>query len=87
MQEVEFKLRGKVIRMARQMKNVRPRDFAKTIDIEPDYLCKIEREQRSLSRLNEIRILRGLRQLGITDVQLASIQLIVEHDEGSFDEV
>ncbi|MBG9589830.1 hypothetical protein [Cytobacillus firmus] len=86
MQEVEFKLRGKVIRMARQMKDVRPRDFAKTVDIEPDYLCKIEREQRSLSIWNEIRILRGLRQLGVTDEQIWAIQMIVEHDEGKFDE-
>lgn len=85
MEEINFKLRGKVIRMARQMKNVRPREFAQIVNIDADYLCKIEREQRSISRLNELRILRGLRHLGIADVQLVSIQLIVEHDEGEFD--
>ncbi|MGD6959762.1 hypothetical protein ACQCWA_19440 [Rossellomorea aquimaris] len=86
MMENEFNLRGKVIRMARQMKDIRPRDFSKIVDIETDYLCKIEREQRSLSRLNEIRILRGLRKLGVTDAQICAIQLIVEHGEGRFDE-
>ncbi|MED3653992.1 helix-turn-helix transcriptional regulator [Heyndrickxia sporothermodurans] len=86
MQEIEFQLRGKVIRLARLMKNCRPRDFAKMASVDADYLSKIEREVRSMSRLNEIRLLRALRELGVTDAQLAALQIIVEHDEGKFDE-
>jgi transcriptional regulator with XRE-family HTH domain len=86
MEEVDFKLRGKVIRMARQMKNVSIQAFAEITGIHHNTIAMIEREERGLSRLNEIRILRGLRQHKVTDVQLASIQLIVEHEEGKFDE-
>lgn len=85
MGKVEFKLRGKVIRMARQMKNISIQEFAGIAGIHHNTIAMIEREERGLSRLNEIRILRGLRQHKVTDVQLASIQLIVEHDEGKFD--
>ncbi|MGG1632349.1 helix-turn-helix domain-containing protein [Rossellomorea sp. NRS-1567] len=86
MGEVDFKLRGKVIRMARQMKNLSIQELAEITGIYHNTIAMIEREERGLSRLNEIRILRGLRQYKVTDIQLASIQLIVEHDEGKFDE-
>lgn len=86
MEEIEFKLRGKIIRMARQMKGVSIQEFAELTGIYHNTIAMIEREERGLSRLNEIRIIRGLRRIGVTDPQIASIQLIVEHDEGRFEE-
>jgi transcriptional regulator with XRE-family HTH domain len=87
MEEIEFKLRGKVVRLGREIKGINAREFSKIVDIEHRYLSKLERETANISKLNEIRILRGLRQIGVTDQQIASIQLIVEHEEGKFDEV
>ncbi|MFP8645233.1 hypothetical protein ACLHWY_27180 [Priestia aryabhattai] len=86
MEEVKFKLRGKVIQMARKMKGIRSKNFAGLVGVHPITLCAIENEKRSISKLNEIRILRGLRQIGVSDVQIKSIQSIIEHDEGTFDE-
>lgn len=85
MQEIEFKLRGKVIRMARLLKGVSIQDFSRLTGIYHNTIAMIEREERSLSRLNEIRTLRALRELGLTDQLLASLQILVEYDEGKFD--
>lgn len=84
-QDIEFKLRGKVVRMARLLKDVSIQEFSKLTGIHHNTIAMIEREERSISRLNEIRMVRELKKLGITDAQLASLQLIVEHDEGEFD--
>lgn len=86
MKEINFKLRGKVVRLGREIKGINAIEFSKVVNIEPQYLSKLEREKASISKLNEIRILRGLRDIGVTDQQIASIQLIVEHGEGKFDE-
>ena len=86
MKEIDFKLRGKVVRLGREIKGINAIEFSKVVNIEPRYLSKLERETANISKLNEIRILRGLRDIGVTDQQIASIQLIVEHGEGKFDE-
>lgn len=81
MEEVEFSLRGKIVRMARQMKDVKPSVLANLAGIDTEYLMKMEREVRSISRLNEIRLIRALRGIGVTDAQLVALQLIIEHEE------
>jgi hypothetical protein len=82
----EFKLRGLVVRMCRLMKKAKLKDMEGITGINLNTLALIEREERSISKLNEIRLTRGLMELGITNVQLEAIQLIVEHDEGKFEE-
>lgn len=86
MEEINFKLRGKVVRLGREIKGINAIEFAKIVNIDIRYLSKLEREKASISKLNEIRILRGLRKIGLTDQQIASIQIIIEHNEGKFDE-
>ncbi|MBY0092601.1 helix-turn-helix transcriptional regulator [Priestia aryabhattai] len=84
--EDEFKLRGKVIQMARNLKDISAKELAKGADISSRYLSQLEREVRSISKLNEIRLLRELRKIGITHSQLVAITLIIECEEGEFDE-
>lgn len=86
MEEINFRLRGKVVRLGREIKGINALEFSRIVNIEFRYLSKLERETANISKLNEIRILRGLRKIGLTDQQIASIQLIVEHGEGKFDE-
>ncbi|PVE62900.1 helix-turn-helix domain-containing protein [Priestia megaterium] len=82
----EFKLRGKVIQMARNLKDVSAKDLAKRAGISNRHLSKLEREVHSISKLSEIRLLRELRKVGVTNSQLVGITLIVEWEEGEFDE-
>ncbi|MCY8233695.1 hypothetical protein [Priestia endophytica] len=86
MDKNEFRLRGKVVQMARNLKNVNSNEFAKKVDINPTTFYALEEEARSISPLNQIRIRRGLNEIGVSDAQIACIQIIVEHDEGRFDE-
>lgn len=81
-----FKVRGKTVQMARKLKGERGKDFAQRIGVHYVTLCRIENEARTISPLNEIRILRGLKEIGVTEAQIWSIQLIVDYDEGKFDE-
>lgn len=86
MEEFEFKLRGKVIRMARNLKGVSIREFAEVTRIYHNTIARIEREERGISPLYEIRLLRGLKEIGLSDAQIWAMQKIVEHDEGRFEE-
>lgn len=81
-----FTVRGKTVQMARKLKGVSSKDFAKRIGVHHVTLCTIENETRSISTLNEIRILRGLRDIGVSQEQIWAIQMIVIHDEGGFEE-
>ncbi|MBG9471989.1 hypothetical protein [Priestia megaterium] len=79
--EEEFQLRGKVIRLAREVQDTKCMELARLIEIDLDFLTKMEREVRTISKRNEIKILRGLRRIGVTDSQLLALTLIVNYSE------
>lgn len=83
----EFTLRGKTIRIAREIRDVSLQEFADMVRIDNRYLSKMERERIGITRMHEIRIIRGLRKhLKVSDAELVAIQIIVENAEGKFDE-
>ncbi|TCI50315.1 XRE family transcriptional regulator [Exiguobacterium sp. SH1S21] len=85
--EHEFKLRGKTVRIARDIRNIKLQEFADMLGFDNGYLSNLERENMTISRKNEIRIIRGLRKhLKVTDAELVAIQIILENAEGKFDE-
>lgn len=85
-QDESFNIRGKTVRMARQLKGINARSFANIAGINLDHLIKMEREERRITRLSEIRIIRSLRKdLGVTDAQIVALQIIIEDEEGKFD--
>lgn len=77
----EFQLRGKVVRLAREIQDTKCMELARLIEIDSDFLTKMEREERTISKRNEIKILRGLRIIGVTDSQLVALTLIVNYSE------
>ncbi|MCY7861596.1 hypothetical protein [Bacillus haynesii] len=79
MNEQEFKLTGKAIRIARLIKGVKVKEFADNVGLSLDYTSKIEREEAGLTIRNHFRILRELRELGYTDQQLAAIMILTEN--------
>ena len=83
----EFTLRGKTVRIAREIRDVSLQDFAEMVRIDNRYLSRMERERVGITRKHEIRIIRGLRKhLKVSDAELVAIQIILENAEGKFDE-
>ncbi|MGF0348242.1 helix-turn-helix domain-containing protein, partial [Rhodococcus sp. IEGM1300] len=80
------KLRGKTVRIAREVRNIKLQDLADMTGIARRYLASMEREASPITQENEIRILRGLRKhTEVTDSEIIAIQIIVENAEGKFD--
>lgn len=49
MKEINFKLRGKVVRLGREIKGINAKEFSKIVNIEHRYLSKLEREIANIS--------------------------------------
>lgn len=79
----EFKLSGKTVRIARLLKNVQIREVAAMTGIAEDYLSKIERGVKgaNVTYRNHFRLLRALREMGYTDVQIVVLTILVENIE------
>ncbi|MED3817518.1 helix-turn-helix transcriptional regulator [Priestia aryabhattai] len=77
----EFKLRGKVVRMARILKSIKGRELADRTGISYRYLSKIELEERSVSVRNEFKLIREFRELGISEAELLALTLIVNYQK------
>ncbi|MFE3898350.1 MULTISPECIES: helix-turn-helix domain-containing protein [unclassified Priestia] len=77
----EFKLRGKVVRMARILKSIKGRELAARTGISYRYLSKIELEERNVSVRNEFKLIRELRELGISETELLALTLIANYQK------
>jgi len=81
--EREYKITGKLVRIARLIKNVKVNELAEMTGIYPNHLAKIERgvEGATITARNHFRLLRALRELGFTEQQLVAITALVENIE------
>jgi transcriptional regulator with XRE-family HTH domain len=75
----EFKITGKTIRIARLLKGVSIKEFAKYVGLSLNYCSMIERGEAGLTHRNHYRMIREIRKLGYTDQQLAAIMILTEN--------
>ncbi|MEN3773043.1 helix-turn-helix domain-containing protein [Priestia megaterium] len=81
--EKDYEITGKLVRIARLIKNVKIIELSEMTGIDDNYLAKIERgvEGTTISRLNHFRLVRALQELGYTEQQLVAITALVENIE------
>ncbi|NLP51283.1 helix-turn-helix transcriptional regulator [Bacillus sp. RO1] len=77
----DFKLRGKTIRHIRMLHGLSATKLGELADIDRNFLTQIEREIRTMSYKNHFRILRALRELGVSDSHVIAITLLIEDYE------
>jgi transcriptional regulator with XRE-family HTH domain len=77
----EIIISGKVVRIARLVKNITLKELSDMTGINDNYLSKIERGEKgaTVSVRNYFRLLRALREVGYTDQQIVAITILAEN--------